>query len=46
MWRFLGKLFFPDLPPWQRDVQLKVIIVAGVIIGLVAGGYFLFVHGK
>jgi hypothetical protein len=46
MWRFLGKICFPDLPPWQRDVQMKVVFFAGVISVLVVGGYFLFAHGR
>ncbi len=47
MIKFLGKILFPDLPPWTRDVQVKVIlgVAAGLLMaGILAGLYIYTTH--
>jgi cytochrome b subunit of formate dehydrogenase len=49
MLKFLGKFIFPDLPPWQRDMQMKIMlwIAATLLLALIVGGIILFArHGK
>ena len=48
MIRFLGKLLYPDLPPWQRDVHTRVtlMIAAVVLVLAVAAVIGVIIHFK
>lgn len=40
MIKFIGKVIFPELPPWQREQQMELLSwVAGVVLvsAIVAG---------
>ena len=47
MIKWLGKKIFPDLPPWQREVQVKVLLLfVGplLLVAIVTGLVLLFHH--
>jgi len=47
MLKWLGKKIFPDLPPWQREVQVKVLLLSVgplLLVAIVTGLVLLFHH--
>jgi hypothetical protein len=47
--KFLGKLLFPHLAPWQRKQQTRILfwaVLVAVIFAVVAAAIMLFENGR
>jgi len=47
MMKWLGKIIFPDLPPWQQQVQVRVLLLTVgplLLVAIVTGLVLLFHH--